>query len=156
MRSSRIYMKTHSLPFQRSAILIETVVALSLLLTILVGTASMIISVQQTNIHANELNIANNAASEQIEIMKSLTLAELIAAKADPNVTAFEAQRVIDGQIRELKPLPGDTVPGKISIEAVAGGKLIRVHVTVDWQSPLGPRSYSLVWMREVVNASGR
>ena len=141
---------------QRSAALIESVIGLSLLLTILVGTASMIITVQKTNIHANELDIANNAAAEQIEVMKSLTLEELIAAQNNTDITSFEAQKVIDGQLRSLKALPGEAVPGKTSIQAVAGGKLVRVLVTVEWDSSLGPSKYSLLWTREVINASGK
>lgn len=153
----RPYIKTKRRPsILRGASILESIVGLSLLVTILVGTASMIISVQRTNIHANEINIASNAAAEQIEIMKSLTLEELIAAKNDSNITSFEAQRVIDGTLRSLKPLDGELVAGKTSIEGVAGGKLIRVLVTIEWESPLGPSKYSLVWTREVINASGK
>lgn len=156
MRNQPYILKRRRHNSVRGAAILESVVGLSLLLTILVGTASMIISVQKTNIHANEINIASNAAAEQIEIMKSLTLTELIAAQNNTDITSFEAQRVIDGTLRSLKALPGETVPGKTSIQAVAGGKLLRILVTVDWESPLGPSNYSLVWTREVINASGK
>ena len=146
-------LKRHGLS-KMSVSLLETVVGLSLLVTILIGTAKLIVSIQRTTIFSNELNVATNAAAEQVELVKTLTINELITLKDDSNFNQFSAQRVVDGKIRALKAIPGQQLPGSIKIEGVAGGKLMRIIVSVNWQSAIGPGKFTLIWTREVVGGN--
>jgi hypothetical protein len=151
MKMSTLYKRRRH-RFRRSLSLLETIVGMSLLLVALIGTASLITSVQRTNIYSNELDMAVNSASEQIEIIKTLTVVELVAKQNDSTFTNFEVSRVVNGQIRSLTPVAGATSPGVIKIDGVAGGKMIRVTATVRWKSIVGDSQFQMLWAREVLD----
>ena len=132
---------------KRSASLVEIVIAAGLFAVVMLGIASMVISVGRSNAFSNEQAAAMAAAAEKLEELKVLDATTLFT---NHNGETFDVTRTVDNKAitLDVNPAANRAKPGLVTIEPIGNGNFVRVRIQVDWLSTNGTGNFELTWGR--------